>query len=377
MALSISKYLRSRQLLQQCTSERLLDTYSHASNSAYLGIDPTAPSLHVGHLMGLFTLKKLKKFGGYRPIVLIGGATALIGDPSFKTNERPMLTEEFVSNNIAKIEQMLKPMLGEDTKFVNNRAWYDKDMTALELLRDVGRHFRVSAMLSREIVKARLDSGDGLSFTELSYQLLQANDFKHLYQTQSCRVQLGGSDQWGNILSGVEYIQRQQQREKEVPVVGVTFPLVTVGGVKLGKTTGNVTCWLDRELTSDFDFYQYFVKMDDVDSQQMLLKLTEETDNLDEARPQLRVAKLVTTFVRGAKAAERAEHLSQILFGGEPITNAQQLLDSAESAGVMAEKISRQQFAELPVFALAVKAGVCGSQSEAKRLIANGALTVC
>jgi len=372
---SLVKHLRSRLTFHQCTNEAGLDAYcTQKGKAAYLGIDPTAPSLHVGHLVGIVTLKRLKDLGGFKPIALVGGATALIGDPTGRVDERPMLAEEFVNDNVVRIERTLKKLLGDETILVNNRDWYAKDLSALAFLRDIGRHFRVSTLLSREAVKTRLDvEGGGLSFTELSYQLLQANDFRKLYEEHSCVVQLGGSDQWGNIVSGVELIQKLHHKKTDVPI-GLTVPLVTVGGVKLGKTSGNVPVWLDPAMTTDFDFYQYFMKLDDKDTQNMLLMLTEENELPPGGERQRLLAQRVTALVRGEESATNADRLSKILFASDfQIKSATELLDAAKSAGVTSTKTSESN---LGLVELLTRAHLAPSASEARRLIQSGGVYV-
>jgi tyrosyl-tRNA synthetase len=367
------QYLKSRGSLHQCTNEAKLEAYCNSNRAAYLGIDPTAPSLHVGHLVGIVALKRLTEYGGFRPIALLGGATALIGDPTGRSEERTMLTEQFVENNVVKIERTLKNLLGSSTLVVNNREWYTKDMSALALLRDIGRHFRVSTMLSREAVKTRLDvEGGGLSFTELSYQLLQGNDFKKLYDEHKCVVQLGGSDQWGNIVSGIELIQKINPKS-DLPV-GLTVPLVTVGGVKLGKTSGNVPVWLDSDLTTDFDFYQYFMRLDDTDASNMILMLTESEESLSGGERQRLLAKLVTSMVRGEESAANADRLSRMLFATEfQVKDATQLLNAAKSAGVQGVMIPHT---DINVVEALMKTGLVQSQNEGRRLISSGGVYV-
>jgi len=297
--------------------------------SAYLGIDPTADSLHIGHLVGVMMLKHLQR-SGHRPIALVGGATGMIGDPSMKSQERKLLDVETLRHNQEAIKKQLARFLDFDSDapnaaiLVNNYDWM-KDYTFLDFIRDVGKNLTVNYMMAKDSVKKRLsgESGEGMSFTEFSYQLLQGYDFLHLYEAEGCRLQLGGSDQWGNITTGTELIRRMLGKDD---AFAVTCPLITkADGGKFGKTeSGNV--WLDAARTSPYKFYQFWLNVSDADAEKYIKIFTvltkeevealvaEQTANPG-ARPlQKRLAEEITRMVHGEKELESAIEASQILF---------------------------------------------------------------
>jgi tyrosyl-tRNA synthetase len=292
--------------------------------TAYVGIDPTAGSLHIGHLVSVMLLRHLQR-AGHKPLALIGGATGMIGDPSFKAEERALLDEETLRHNQEAIKKQLGRFLDFSTgenraEMVNNYDWM-KDFTFLDFIRDVGKHITVSYMMAKDSVKRRLDTG--LSFTEFSYQLVQGYDFLHLYQTKNCRLQMGGSDQWGNIVTGTELIRRKTGGE----AFALTCPLITkADGTKFGKTeAGNV--WLDREMTSPYRFYQFWLNVSDEDAEKYIKIFTLLTrDEIDRAielhagSPHLRhlqklLAGEVTVMVHSRADYEAAVEASQVLFG--------------------------------------------------------------
>ena len=297
--------------------------------SAYVGIDPTADSLHIGHLVGVMMLRHFQR-AGHRPIALIGGATGMIGDPSMKSAERNLLDEETLRHNQECIKQQLAKFLDFDSdapnaaKLVNNYDWM-KDYSFLNFIRDIGKHITVNYMMAKDSVKKRLsrDSSVGMSFTEFSYQLLQGYDFLYLYEHEGCRLQMGGSDQWGNITTGTELIRRKTGGE----AFALTCPLITkADGGKFGKTeSGNV--WLDRRYTSPYKFYQFWLNVSDADAAKYIKIFTaldqEEINALiaeQEAAPHLRplqkrLAKEVTVMVHSEADYEAAVEASNILFG--------------------------------------------------------------
>ncbi|MGQ1947461.1 tyrosine--tRNA ligase [Geofilum sp. OHC36d9] len=297
--------------------------------SAYVGIDPTADSLHIGHLVGVMMLKHFQE-AGHRPIVLVGGATGMIGDPSMKNAERNLLDENTLRHNQECIKQQLSRFLDFDTKdanraeMVNNYDWM-KDFSFLDFIRDVGKHITVNYMMAKDSVKKRLsgESREGLSFTEFTYQLVQGYDFYHLYKEKNCRLQMGGSDQWGNITTGTEMIRRMAGGE----AFALTCPLITkADGGKFGKTeNGNV--WLDPERTSPYQFYQFWLNTSDQDAEKYIKIFTltekEEVETLvaeHQQAPHLRLlqkrlAEEVTVMVHGREAYDFAVEASQILFG--------------------------------------------------------------
>ena len=297
--------------------------------TAYLGIDPTADSLHIGHLVGVMMLKLFQR-AGHKPIALVGGATGMIGDPSMKSQERKLLDEETLRHNQEAIKKQLARFLDFDSdapnaaELVNNYDWM-KNFSFLDFIRDVGKHITVNYMMAKDSVKKRLsgESQQGMSFTEFSYQLVQGYDFLNLYREKNCRLQLGGSDQWGNITTGTELIRRTLGGE----AFALTCPLITkADGGKFGKTeSGNV--WLDRRYTSPYKFYQFWLNVSDEDAEKYIKIFTELPQDeimalVDEQkadpgkRPlQKRLAKEITTMVHSAEDYETAVEASQMLFG--------------------------------------------------------------
>ena len=300
--------------------------------TAYLGIDPTADSLHIGHLVGVMMLKHLQR-AGHKPIALVGGATGMIGDPSMKSQERKLIDEETLRHNQEAIKRQLAKFLDFDSdapnaaELVNNYDWM-KNFSFLEFIRDIGKHITVNYMMAKDSVKKRLsgESREGMSFTEFSYQLLQGYDFLHLYQTRNCRLQLGGSDQWGNMTTGTELIRRKTGEEN---VFAITCPLITkADGGKFGKTeSGNV--WLDARYTSPYKFYQFWLNVSDADAEKYIKIFTslpkEEIDELiaqqaadPGQRPlQRRLAKEITIMVHSEDDYNAAVEASQILFSNK------------------------------------------------------------
>jgi tyrosine--tRNA ligase len=360
--------------------------------SAYLGIDPTADSLHIGHLCGIMMLRHFQ-LCGHKPIVLIGGATGMIGDPSGKSEERNLLDVATINHNLKAIKKQLRkfldfsPSAPNAAEIVNNYDW-TRRLTFLEFSRDIGKHITVNYMMSKDSVKKRLgsDSSIGMSFTEFTYQLLQGYDFLYLYRNKNCRLQMGGSDQWGNITTGTELIRRIDKGE----AFGITCPLITkADGSKFGKTeTGNI--WLSPEYTSPYKFYQFWLNTADDDAKRYIkifTELTEEeiTDLIaehntapHERKLQKRLAEEVTTMVHSAKALHSAIEASEILFGN---ATKQRLLKTDEKTlmaifeGVPQFEIDRKLFDTgiQPLTLLAELTGVFPSKGEARKTIqANG-----
>ena len=300
--------------------------------TAYLGIDPTADSLHIGHLVGVMMLKHFQR-SGHKPIALIGGATGMIGDPSMKSQERKLIDEETLRHNQEAIKKQLAKFLDFESdapnaaELVNNYDWM-KDFSFLAFIRDIGKHITVNYMMAKDSVKKRLsgESREGMSFTEFSYQLLQGYDFLHLFQTRHCRLQLGGSDQWGNMTTGTELIRRKTGEEG---AFAITCPLITkADGGKFGKTeSGNI--WLDRRYTSPYKFYQFWLNVSDADAEKYIKIFTAlSQDEINELialqaqdpgqRPlQKRLAQEITTMVHSAEDYEAAVEASQILFSNK------------------------------------------------------------
>ncbi|MBE1489085.1 tyrosine--tRNA ligase [Plantactinospora soyae] len=368
--------LRWRGLLFDSTdAAELQEHLSSGPVTFYVGFDPTAPSLHIGNLVQILTARRLQ-LAGHRPLVLVGGATGLIGDPN-ERGERILNTPEVVANWVERIREQLTPFVsyeGENAaRPVNNLDWTGV-MSVVEFLRDVGKHFPVNRMLAREVVKARLDSG--ISYTEFSYQLLQANDFFELHRRDGCTLQFGGSDQWGNITAGVDYVRRRGAG----PVHAFVTPLVTkADGTKFGKTEGGAV-WLDPTMTSPYAFYQFWVNSDDRDVGQYLryfsFRSHEEIEELEKTtaeRPAARVAQRalaeeLTALVHGAEEARQAVAASQALFGRGALDElAPETLRAAlaEAGLVQLETLP-------PVAQMFREAGLVNSLNEARRAIGEG-----
>ena len=364
--------------------------------TAYLGIDPTADSLHIGHLVGVMMLKHLQR-AGHKPIALVGGATGMIGDPSMKSQERKLIDEETLRHNQEAIKKQLAKFLDFDSdapnaaELVNNYDWM-KDFSFLEFIRDIGKHITVNYMMAKDSVKKRLsgESREGMSFTEFSYQLLQGYDFLHLYQTRNCRLQLGGSDQWGNMTTGTELIRRKAGEEN---VFAITCPLITkADGGKFGKTeSGNV--WLDARYTSPYKFYQFWLNVSDADAEKYIKIFTslpkEEIDELvaqqaadPGQRPlQKRLAKEITTMVHSAEDYEAAVEASQILFSnkaGEILHKIDEDTLLAVFEGVPTFEVKRSDIEEGMKLAdlLTDAAPVFPSKGELRKLAQGGGLSI-
>ena len=347
--------------------------------SAYVGIDPTADSLHIGHLVSVMMLKHLQR-AGHRPIALVGGATGMIGDPSMKSAERNLLDEATLRHNQDSIKKQLSKFLDFDSdapnaaKLVNNYDWM-KDYSFLNFIRDIGKHITVNYMMAKESVKKRLsrESSVGMSFTEFSYQLLQGYDYMYLYEHEGCRLQMGGTDQWGNITTGTELIRRKLGGE----AFALTCPLITkADGGKFGKTeSGNV--WLDRRYTSPYKFYQFWLNVSDADA--ALIKEQEEAPHL---RPlQKRLAKEVTVMVHSQEDYDAAVEASNILFGNSTSEalkhlDEQTLLDVFN--GVPQFEVSREELSAgvKAIDLFTEKAAIFPSKGEMRKLVQSGGISV-
>ncbi len=364
--------------------------------TAYLGIDPTADSLHIGHLVGVMMLKHFQR-AGHKPIALVGGATGMIGDPSMKSQERKLIDEQTLRHNQEAIKQQLSKFLDFDSdapnaaELVNNYDWM-KDFTFLGFIRDIGKHITVNYMMAKDSVKKRLDgeSREGMSFTEFSYQLLQGYDFLHLFQEKNCRVQLGGSDQWGNMTTGTELIRRITGEEG---AYAITCPLITkADGGKFGKTeSGNV--WLDPRYTSPYKFYQFWLNVSDADAEKYIKIFTalsrEEIEDLvaqqaadPGQRPlQKRLAKEITIMVHSEADYEAAVEASQILFSNSAADTLHKIDEATLLAvfeGVPTFEVSRQEIADGIKLAdlLTDRAQVFPSKGEFRKMTQQGALSI-
>ncbi|MGH3919177.1 MAG: tyrosine--tRNA ligase [Pseudonocardiaceae bacterium] len=349
----------------------------------YCGFDPTAPSLHLGNLVQILTLRRFQR-AGHRPLALVGGATGLIGDPK-PSAERVLNTKDVVAGWVQRIRLQIEPFLDFEglhaATMVNNLDW-TQPLSAIDFLRDVGKHFRVNRMLTEEAVSTRLNSDAGISFTEFSYQLLQAMDFHELYRRYGCTLQTGGSDQWGNITAGVDLVHRTEQRS----VHALATPLITkADGTKFGKTESG-TVWLDPDLTSPYAFYQFWINVDDRDAVSYLKVFTElsrddiaDLDRQTVERPHTRAAQRVlaaevTALVHGSEEARRAAAASQALFGQGELRE----LDARTLDAAMAEAPTGQVLlADQPTIVdLLVASGLADSKGAARRTVREGGASV-
>ena len=372
------------------------DQLNKEMTTAYLGIDPTADSLHIGHLVGVMMLKHLQR-AGHKPIALVGGATGMIGDPSMKSQERKLIDEETLRHNQQAIKAQLAKFLDFDStapnaaELVNNYVWM-KDFSFLGFIRDIGKHITVNYMMAKDSVKKRLsgESREGMSFTEFSYQLLQGYDFLHLFREKNCRLQLGGSDQWGNMTTGTELIRRITGEEN---AYAITCPLITkADGGKFGKTeSGNV--WLDPRYTSPYKFYQFWLNVTDADAEKYIKIFTtlpkEEIDSLIQlqqqdpgARPlQKRLAKEITIMVHSEQAYNDALEASSILFSNNTADALHKIDEDTLLAifeGVPQFEVSRQLIADQTKLAdlLTDQAKVFPSKAEFRKMTQQGALSI-
>ena len=360
--------------------------------SGYIGFDPTADSLHVGHLTQIMTLIHFQR-AGHKPYALVGGATGMVGDPSGKSAERNLLSEDVLQHNVHSIEEQLKKFLNFDcgansAEMVNNYDWF-KSFSFLDFIRDVGKHLTVNYMMAKDSVKKRLEGETGMSFTEFSYQLVQGYDFYWLWKNKKCLVQMGGSDQWGNIVTGTELIRRKES--------GTAFAITTqlikkADGTKFGKTESGAV-WLDSKKTSPYKFYQFWLNATDVDAKNWIrifsLKGREEIESLEkehDAAPHLRtlqkaLAEEITLRTHSEEALQTALKTSEFLFGNGPVDFLNQLEDDAVLEifeGVPQFKISKEELANGISITdlLAEKSQVFPSKGEAKKMIQGGGVAI-
>ena len=369
--------LDARGLIHDSTDRAaLIERLNQGPIGVYVGFDPTADSLHAGNLLGQVMLRRFQ-LAGHRPVVLAGGATGMVGDPGGRSEERNLLDRETLNHNVACVKKQLEKILDFDgpvaARMVDNATWTEP-MGTLEFLRDVGKHFTVNQMVAKESVRARMESENGISFTEFSYMLLQANDFRHLCEFENVDMQMGGSDQWGNITAGTDLIRRRLTKSG----YGLTWPLLTRSdGQKMGKSVHGAL-WLDPEKTSPYEFRQYWVQLPDEDVERFLLQLTLRSVedihalmNEHRAAPEKRLAQRalatdVTTLVHGAAAEQAAAEAAQVLFGGDPTTA------SAEALAVVAREVpssemTREQLGDQ--IAVLVQTGLAASNGEARRTL--------
>lgn len=374
MEMTLFEELKWRGLIDNVTSPDLEEKLNQGGMTFYIGTDPTANSMHIGHFSSLLTAKRLADHG-HHPLMLVGGATGFIGDPK-ASGERNMLTKETLEHNFHALHEQIERVFGFE--MVNNLDW-TKDITVIDFLRDYGKYFNVNYMINKETVKRRLESG--ISYTEFSYMILQSLDFLHLYEEKNCTLQIGGQDQWGNITSGLELIRKKHGNDVEC--YGLTMPLITkADGTKFGKSESG-TVWLDAKKTSPYEMYQFLVNSEDAKVIEYLKRFTfldkEEIDRLEECvaqEPHLReaqkaLAREVVTFLHGSAAYETALKITNALFKGNiRDLNADEQRDALNSM----EKRSLQEPTDLASMLVTTK--IASSKREAREWIKSGSIQI-
>ena len=370
--------LKWRGLVDNITSEELIDKINEGGLTFYSGIDPTADSLHIGHYSSVIAMTKRLLDAGHHPIIIAGGGTGLIGDP--KPNlERPMISKEAVLKNIEGIKKQLDKILGTDIKIINNADWL-LQMNAIDFLRDYGKHFNINYMLSKDTVKRRLDLG--ITYTEFSYMILQSIDFLKLYEKYGVTLQIGGQDQWGNITSGLELIRKIHGIDTKC--YGMTMPLITrADGTKFGKSESGKSVWLDATKTSPYEMYQFFVNTEDSKVIEYLKKLTflnpTQIDELERSlkeHPEQRLAQKalaesIITFVHSKEDYEEAIKITEALFNNEiKKLNAKQIAEAFQDFDIKKIEIGES------LVDLLIRLGASQSKREAREFITNGAITI-
>ena len=379
---SIIQDLQSRGLIAQTTDIAALDAFLTENKiSLYCGFDPTADSLHIGHLLPVLALRRFQQ-AGHTPIALVGGATGMIGDPSFKAVERSLNTPETVKGWVASIRAQLEPFLsfeGDNAAIMANNADWFGGMNCLDFLRDIGKHFSVNAMLNKESVKQRIDRDDvGISFTEFAYTLLQSYDFAELNKRHGATLQIGGSDQWGNITNGIDLTRRLNQKQ----VFGLTLPLVTKSdGTKFGKTEGGAV-WLNAKKTSPYQFYQFWLKVADEDVYKFLKYFTflsvaeidaiEAKDQASGAKPEAQrvLAEEMTRLIHGEEALKAAQRITESLFAEDQSSLTESDFEQLALDGLPAFEVSDG----LNVVEALVKTGLAQSNKEARGFVNSKAV---
>ena len=370
--MTLYEELKWRGLIQDISSPDLIDKLNNESLTFYIGTDPTADSMHIGHYSSFLISKRLAK-AGHHPILLVGGATGLIGDPK-PSAERPMISKEEVEHNFKGLKKQAEEIFGFEV--VNNYDW-TKDINVIDFLRDYGKYFNINYMLAKDKVKSRLESG--ITYAEFSYMILQALDFMHLYQERGCTLQVAGSDQWGNITSGIELVRKKLDKE----IYGMVMPLVTdSNGVKFGKTEGTAL-WLDKNKTSSYELYQYLINLEDSMIIEYLKKLTflskeeiEEIEKRHNENPGLReahkiLAREVITDIHGKEEYEKALKLSQVLFNGDI-----KELTSKEIEEVFKGVPTYETEPGKTLIDVLVESHAASSKREAREFINNGAISI-
>ena len=370
--MTLYEELKWRGLIQDISSPDLIDKLNNGGLTFYIGTDPTADSMHIGHYSSFLISKRLAK-AGHHPILLVGGATGLIGDPK-PTAERPMISKEAVEHNFKGLKKQAEEIFGFEV--VNNYDW-TKDINVIDFLRDYGKYFNINYMLAKDKVKSRLESG--ITYAEFSYMILQALDFMHLYEERGCTLQVAGSDQWGNITAGIELVRKKLDKE----IYGMVMPLVTdSNGVKFGKTEGNAL-WLDKNKTSSYELYQYLINLEDSMIIEYLKKLTflskEEIEEIEKRHNEnqgLReahkiLAREVITDIHGKEEYEKALKLSQVLFSGDI-----KELTSKEIEEVFKGVPTYETEPGKTLIDVLVESHAASSKREAREFINNGAISI-
>lgn len=379
--------LKARGLLNQTTADEELITHLESqSRSLYCGFDPTADSLHIGSLVPLLTLKRFQMVG-HQPIALVGGATGLIGDPSFKAQERKLNTPDIVSNWVEKLKTQVGRFIEFDgtnaASIVNNLDWVGQ-LNVLDFLRDVGKHFSINNMIQKESVKQRIErEGEGISFTEFTYMLLQSYDFAELAQRQDCTLQIGGSDQWGNIVGGVDLARRMYGKQ----VFGLTLPLVTKSdGTKFGKTESG-TIWLDASKTSPYAFYQFWLNTADADVYKFLRYFTflsvDEIEQIEQTDAEIQgrktaqpiLAEHLTRIVHGQEALQSAKRITDALFSGDLGELSENELEQIKQDGLPSSDLNNKALDEKPLTTLLSEVGM-GQGKQIKDALGRNAVIV-
>ncbi len=353
----------------------LKDRLAQGPLTGYVGFDPTADSLHVGHLLAVMSLAWLQRCGG-TPIIVVGGGTGMVGDPSGKRTERPVLSVEEIDRNVAAIRAQLEKFVsfeGANGARVRNNADWLRPLGLMEFLRDVGKHFTVNYMLAKDSVKGRMEAG--ISYTEFTYMLVQALDFWHLWKTERCELQMGGSDQWGNITAGTELISRREGASAD----GLTFPLLTTAaGVKFGKTESGAV-WLDPAKTSPYKFFQFWLNTDDRDVERLLgfftffsleeiaALMAQQAADPGKRPAQRRLAEEMTARVHGPDTAVSVVAASRVLFGGTDLRTAGAEVLRVLSGEIPATRIARAELAGLSILDALVRVGLASSKGDARR----------
>jgi tyrosyl-tRNA synthetase len=380
--------LQARDLIAQISGDQELEAHLQQSRTVYCGFDPTADSLHLGHLVPLLVLKRLQQ-AGHRPIALVGGATGMIGDPSFKADERKLNSPEVIAGWAGRIKSQVSQFIdfdcGDNSAIVVNNLDWTANLSALDFLRDVGKHFSVNNMIAKESVKQRIDrEGSGISFTEFAYSLLQGLDFAELNSRHSCTLQIGGSDQWGNIVGGIDLSRRQNQAQ----CFGLTVPLITKSdGTKFGKTEAGAV-WLDPKKTSPYSFYQFWLNVADADAYKFLKYFTflsinrieeiESEDEKAEGRPQAQkiLAQEVTELVHGQSGLDAALRITDALFSGNSAELSENDLEQLCQDGLPSSSLDRAKLSQTPLTQLFAEAGIVKAGREVKDALGRNSVFI-